>query len=101
MVARAEKHDWKFLSQKIDDLYNATQMLEPRQVLKTLREIVPEFRGRGIRTERLVQVSAGKTRAVVGVPGASRAPHPSEKGFRLIQRREHTMTGAESPAVDP
>jgi FlaA1/EpsC-like NDP-sugar epimerase len=104
MVARAEKHDWKFLNQKIDDLYNATQMLEPRQVLKTLREIVPEFRGRGIRTERLIQASAGKTRAGGGVPGASRALLLGEKGFRLIQRREHTTTGADSstsPSVDP
>lgn len=104
MVARSETHDWKSLNMMIEDLYKVTQMLDTRQILKILREIVPEFRSRRMRMERPVQSPVGKTRAGGGGSGASLAPLLGEKGFRLIQGREHTMTGADSsmsPATDP
>ena len=96
MVARAEMHDWKSLNAMIEDLYKVTQMLDTRQILNTLREIVPEFRSRRKRTERPVQASSGKTRVGGSVSGASRATLLGETGFRLIHGRDHTKTVPDS-----
>jgi FlaA1/EpsC-like NDP-sugar epimerase len=44
MIASAAFRDWKTLNRQLEDLYNATQLLDIRQIIATLQQIVPEYR---------------------------------------------------------
>jgi FlaA1/EpsC-like NDP-sugar epimerase len=97
MVARAERHDWKYLNQLFDDLYNVTQMVDTARILSTLRMIVPEFRNRRLRAERAVQSRGG---AVVPMAASSAFPR-AESGFRLVPGRDHSPTFPTSSPTSP
>lgn len=45
MVAQASYCDWKTLNRQVEDLYQASRNTDAGQVIRTLEEIVPEYRG--------------------------------------------------------
>jgi FlaA1/EpsC-like NDP-sugar epimerase len=44
MIAKAAFRDWKTLNRQLEDLYEATQMLDTCRIIEMLQRIVPEYR---------------------------------------------------------
>jgi len=76
MVARAEHCDWNVLNLRIEELYEATCLLDTEKILDILQEIVPEFR-----CQRNTAGVQPKKAAMVSAPRSSNLPASTGQGI--------------------